>query len=101
MVKLVQVDVREQRRDDASLRRATIGFVETLLLQIPCLQHRTDESGKPPIINATFKQAQQFLVRDVVEVSFDIDFDQPLHALPCLADMVERRVTRPPPSKAV
>src|SRR5687768_6859106 len=87
----MEVDVCEDRREDASLWGAAVRSVVSPDLHITCLQEGFYEVDEPLIIDLLFQQLHHDLMVDVVKEAFDIHFDQPLDPVPTLC-LLERRM---------
>src|SRR5439155_1771110 len=100
-VQPVQVDIREDGADHASLRRSAEGGPIDPVLQISGLAQVLDQSEEAPIVDLLAEDRQQGRTTDVVEAPLDIALDKPLHAVPAVEHLPEGRVAPPVRSEPV
>ena len=82
-VEKAQIDVREQRRDHASLRRSRNGAHLPSLVHHPCLQPLPHQPQHPPVAHPTRHPLHQQLVIEGTEEVADVCFEDVV-ALPVL-----------------
>src|ERR1700679_2447722 len=78
---IVQVDVRKQRRDHTSLRRAFGRLAQLSFLHYASLQPFIDHPPDNPVSDPSVEELPQLLVWDRVEVLAYIDIEHPAQAL--------------------
>jgi hypothetical protein len=101
LIKFMEVDIGQQRRDDATLRRSTECLTHMPVFEIARFQHTTNETDEFVIIDPLCEQLEQYLMVDVVEEPRYIDLDQPLDAGPDAANGVQCGVTGAPRSESM
>ena len=78
VVQRVEIDVRQQRTDHRSLRRSRLGRPRAPALSITsCLQERFEQASTRPSATFSATRCQQPVVRDRVEVAFQIGIHHP------------------------
>ena len=102
----VQVDVREQGRHDAALRRSGLGMLDASLLHYARVQPLSDNAQQDAITYPAADDLEQVSVIEAVEKLPDIDFQDPTsaHRHRRVSDRFERlvrRATRPEAVRAV
>ncbi len=78
---VVQVDVREQRRDHATLGRSTSRAAQDALFEHPRLQPFVDHPPDDAVRDLLVEESSQVRVVDGVEVFRDIDIHHPAQPL--------------------
>src|ERR1700693_5392068 len=74
----MEVNVGEQRRQDASLWSPGFRRVPLLTLEISRFEELSDESEQAVVRDPPLEQADQDVVVDVIEASLDIAFHNPV-----------------------
>src|SRR5690606_27737174 len=82
VVGVVQVDIRQQRRNRCTLRRANTTRLPAPLLQNSRLQPFLDETQESPVCNSVLEKTEHPLVVDGVEKSTNVCVEHPVHLPP-------------------
>jgi hypothetical protein len=102
---VVQVDVREERRDDPALGRAAGRAAQGTRFEHPRPQPFVDHPPDDAVRDALVKEVPQVRMVDGVEVLRDVDVHHPAQPLPdvheAVAEVPQRVVGRAPRPKAV
>ena len=77
MVEVVQIDVRQQRTDDAPLWGAVVRFCDPSFLHDPGLQKLLNQAQDPTIGDAALHSTQERAMRNGVEASLQIRVHHP------------------------
>lgn len=103
IVGVVEIDVRQQRRDDRPLRGAPLCGVTHTVLHHANLQPFTDQAQHAPVADSVFQEPHHPLVVDGVEETPDVGVQYPVHRLVLDADCerVQRIVLSPSGSEPV
>src|SRR5271157_6347099 len=88
----MEIDVRQQWRDDGSLRSALRRWLPDAILHHASRQPFADQAQHAPIADPEFNEPNHPLVADVVEEAPDVGVQYPVHRLALDAD--RKRVQR-------
>src|SRR5579859_1229007 len=99
----MQEDVRQNRRDDAALRRTALAAAQRAVLHHPCIQPLVDQSQDHSVTYPAAQHFAQLAVIDRVEILAYVDLDDPAAGHPHRLAMqrVERLMRRSLWPKAV
>ena len=88
----MQVDVRQQRRDHRTLRRAHRSRCHHAVFRHPGLQPLADQAEHPPVADPVFDEADQPVVADRIKERRNVSVQNPVH--PPARDPHRQRVQR-------
>ena len=75
---MMQIHVRQDRRNDASLRGTRYRVYDLSIgIQYPCFQPFLDQIRERPIINTLSQHVHQSAMVNMIEEAFDIRFNHP------------------------
>ena len=95
LVQLIQVDIRQDGRNNPALRTAAVGAVILPVLHISGVQKRPQELEKSGILDFLSNNSNQNRVVDVVKTAFDVAFDKPFCADKFVGKLGQGRVAAP------
>ncbi len=100
---LVQVNVRQKRRDDTALRRAGVRMHQRTGLHHACIQPLANESEQHAVAYPLLKNFPELRMIEGVEESRDVDLRNPpaLHVHRLVPQRVQRLMRRAPRPEAV
>ena len=64
------------------------------IFHIPCAHHTFDEFCEPSFIDSFFQDSNQYLMINIIEITFDIELNKPLHSLPVCSHLPKSSVAR-------